>query len=192
MKVDVRAYDPAWPAAFEEIERELSAALAGVDVRRIEHVGSTSVPGLAAKPIIDVDIVVDDEAAVAAATAALAAIGYQPLGDRGVPQRYAFTAPDGGPRRHVYVTINGCLSHRNHVALRDTLRADPTLRDRYGARKLSLSTRHYDSIDGYIADKADVIRDILVAAGFSDADLAEIDATNRPADVERPAGPDEG
>src|ERR1035438_8127869 len=76
MRVTVRTYDPQWPRDFERIKLDLEAALRGVNLLRIEHVGSTSVPGLAAKPILDIDVVVPVEA-VPLVVALLTAIGYQ-------------------------------------------------------------------------------------------------------------------
>ncbi len=108
--------DPRWTESFATIRRELQASLAGVPVVAIEHIGSTSVPGLAAKPIIDVDIVVC-RPSVRSAIDALEASGYESLGDLGVPDRIAFRAPHDATRRNVYVTIEGCLSLRNHLGL---------------------------------------------------------------------------
>jgi GrpB-like predicted nucleotidyltransferase (UPF0157 family) len=99
--------------------------------------GSTSVPGLAAEPTIDIDIVVA-EGDVEAATAALVAIGYEPLGDLGIPNRYAFEPPPGSVRTNTHVVVDGCLSLRNHLAVRDVLRRDQALRDEYGSLKKSL------------------------------------------------------
>ncbi len=183
MRVDVQPYDPDWPRAFEEIRAELTEALIGVDVQTIEHVGSTSVPGLAAKPVIDVDIVVTDETKVAPASAALEAIGYQPLGDLGVPLRYAFSAPDNGHRRNVYVTVDGCLSLRNHLGVRHVLRTNRELRDRYGRHKLALGENDYDDIDGYVADKSAVLQLILAEAGLEADERAAIAAVNSSTEV---------
>jgi GrpB-like predicted nucleotidyltransferase (UPF0157 family) len=87
-------YDPAWPERFDALRAEYAGALsaARVPVVAIEHVGSTSVPGLAAKPIIDCDIVVE-EPDVAAAAAVLVSLGFAPLGELGIPQRWAFDEP---------------------------------------------------------------------------------------------------
>jgi GrpB-like predicted nucleotidyltransferase (UPF0157 family) len=100
VRVEVVTYDPDWPTKFEVLRQTLSQALAGVPVVGIEHVGSTAVPGLAAKPVIDIDIVVT-EAYVEAAITALAGIGYTNLGEMGVPARYALAAPDDVIRRNV-------------------------------------------------------------------------------------------
>ena len=143
----------------------------------IEHVGSTSVPGLAAKPIIDIDIVVD-RAHAAAASDALVAEGYTPLGDLGVPDRYAFRAPEGSLRQNTYVTIDGCLSLRNHLGLREVLRNDPALRDEYSATKKRLAEQT-DDIDVYLDGKTAVVRRILQRAGLSAGELDEIEGLNR-------------
>lgn len=181
MRVVVVPYDSSWPERFELVRARLAKALAVVPVVAIEHVGSTSVPGLAAKPIIDIDVIIA-RSHVRSAIDALEASGYQCLGEMGVPDRYAFRAPDDGIRRNVYVTVEGCLSLRNHLGVRDMLRSDPSLRDQYGALKIQLSERDYDEdvdIDGYVADKSHLLQRILERAGLTPAELAEIDAINR-------------
>ena len=85
-------YDPAWPSAFEQLRRVIWPAVADV-ATSIEHVGSTSVPGLAAKPVIDCDIVVG-EADVTAASSVLVSLGFTPEGELGIPQRWAFKEPE--------------------------------------------------------------------------------------------------
>src|SRR5690242_11815608 len=135
--IEVREYDAGWADRFEELRSEYQAALdaAGVPVVAIEHVGSTAVPGLAAKPVIDIDIVVAAEH-VGAASDVLVGLGFEPRGDLGIPQRWAFYAPERLAGTHTYVIQDGSLSLRNHLAVRDTLRADAALREEYGAVKL--------------------------------------------------------
>jgi GrpB-like predicted nucleotidyltransferase (UPF0157 family) len=132
--ITVVEYDPAWPGRFQTLRSEYAQAMgaAGVTVIAIEHVGSTSVPGLAAKPVIDCDIVVR-EADVAPASDALVSLGFTPEGDLGIPQRWAFREPARLSGTHTCVTAAGCLSLRNHLALRDVLRANQALRDEYAA-----------------------------------------------------------
>ena len=170
-------YDPAWPVRFESIEAVLQRALVGVHVLAIEHIGSTSVPCLAAKPVIDIDVVVQRDT-VPAAIAALEAIGYRHLGDLGVPEREAFGAPPGAPRQNTYVTVEGCLSLRNHLGLREVLRTRPDLRDEYGAVKLALANQT-DDIDVYIDGKTDVVLKILGEAGFPPHEMRELERINR-------------
>ena len=175
--IRVVAYDPAWPEQFRRVRFDLEAALADVPIIAIEHVGSTSVPGLAAKPILDIDVVVA-RAHLPATIASLEAAGYRHLGDLGITDRHAMEAPDRSPRRNVYVVVDGSLALRNHLALRDALRGDARLRDAYASVKIALAERTRD-IGTYIAGKSDVIGRVLAGAGFSAADLAEIAAANR-------------
>lgn len=132
----VAEYDPAWPQRFDQLRREYAGAMAdaGVPVVAIEHVGSTAVPGLAAKPVIDCDIVVA-EPDVPAASAILAGLGFTPLGELGIPLRWAFKGPRRLARTNTYVVVEGSLSLRNHLAVRDILRTDSDLRERYAAAK---------------------------------------------------------
>ena len=170
-------YNPQWAEAFATIGRSLARALAEVPIVGIEHVGSTSVPGLAAKPIIDIDVIVD-QSDVGEAIAALESIGYASLGDLGVPGRYALQAPEGAFRQNTYVTVNGCLSLRNHLGLRDVLRSDPELRDEYSSVKRRLVTET-DDIDVYIDGKTEIIQRILERAGLVRSELVEIEGLNR-------------
>ena len=170
-------YDPQWPVAFATIRSTLEAALVGVPLIGIEHVGSTSVPGLAAKPIIDIDVIVD-RSHVDDASAALESVGYRSLGEMGVPDRHAFKTPPGSIRQNTYVIVDGCLSLRNHLGLRDVLRGDPQLRDEYSSvkRRLAAAT---DDIDVYVDGKSDVVRRVLARAGLASAELDEIETGNR-------------
>lgn len=178
MRVDVVPYDPTWPAAFESIREELTEGLGGVQVAAIEHVGSTSVPGLAAKPVIDIDVVVAAQH-VQEAIAALEAVGYRPLGDLGVPDRYAMAPPTHGARRNVYVTVAGSLALRNHLGVREVLRADPKLRDLYGDLKQALAEREFDGIGDYVAAKSGVLQVILERAGIGTEERSAIEEVNR-------------
>jgi len=178
--VDVVPYSPQWPQQFERVAEALRTALAEVPTAAVEHVGSTSVCGLAAKPIIDVDVIVagDD---VAAAVAALEAIGYVHRGDLGVVDREAFFAPDDDPRRNVYVCRAGTLNVRNHLAVRDVLRARPDLRDEYGAVKLGLAADPSMDIDTYIAGKSGVLQKVLAMSDLTEDERLQILRLNDPA-----------
>ena len=169
MAVDVVPYRAEWPVLFERVATDLRHALRGVPSAAVEHVGSTSVPGLAAKPILDVDVIVavDD---TSAAIAALATIGYVHRGDLGVAGREAFRAPDEDPKRHVYVCQAGTLNVRNHVAVREVLRRREDLRDEYAAVKMALAADPGMDIDTYIARKSAVLQKVL-----ADSDLLSED-----------------
>jgi GrpB-like predicted nucleotidyltransferase (UPF0157 family) len=174
--IEVVPYDKEWAVRFLELQRVLSDVLRGIQVVSIEHVGSTSVPGLAAKPIIDIDVVVSGENVVAASEA-LTRIGFVPRGDLGVPDRYAFFAPKNFFPTHTYVVVEGCLSLRNHIAVRDTLRSDETLRDEYGALKLRLAESAHD-IDQYVKKKSPILQRILAQAGITPEELLKIEHVN--------------
>lgn len=173
MAIEVVPADPAWPAQFRRVEADLTAALAGVPVLAIEHVGSTSVPGLAAKPVLDIDIVVE-RPAVADAIAALERGGYRHRGDLGVTDREAFVAPDENPRRHVYVCVEGTLHLRNHLAVRRVLRENDELRDRYAAIKQRLASDPAMGIDEYLAGKSAVLQDILALSDLTSDEKEQI------------------
>lgn len=184
--ITVVDYDPGWPDLFAALRAEYAAALAeaGVPVAAIEHVGSTSVPGLAAKPVIDCDIVVAEDDVVAASDV-LVGLGFTPQGELGIPQRWAFEAPDRLPRTNTYVVVGGSLSMRNHLAVRETLRANSELRDRYAATKKRVGAEASD-IDEYGQGKNAIVQEILAAAGLSDAERASIDANQMPSHTELP------
>jgi GrpB-like predicted nucleotidyltransferase (UPF0157 family) len=184
--ITVVDYDPAWPGRFEELRAEYAEAmaLAGVPVVAIEHVGSTAVPGLAAKPIIDCDIVVR-ATDVAAASAVLASIGFTPEGELGIPERWAFKEPARLAGTNTYVIADGCLSLRNHLAVRDTLRADKALRKEYAAVKKEAGARAAD-IDQYGQAKNATVQKILAAAGLTDAERISIGGNQVPSHRELP------
>jgi GrpB-like predicted nucleotidyltransferase (UPF0157 family) len=177
--IDVRDYDPAWPQQFEQLRAEYASALcaAAVPFLSIEHVGSTSVPGLAAKPVLDVDIVVES-VDVSAASAVLVGLGFEPRGELGIPQRWAFSEPDRLMGTHTYVAVVGSLALRNHLSVRETLRTDPKLREEYAQIKRRVGATAAD-IDEYVAGKNATMQRILAAGGFSDEELAAIDDANQ-------------
>ena len=141
----------------------------------VEHVGSTSVPGLAAKPILDIDVV-DEPQDVPDAIAALESIGYVHRGDLGVTGREAFHASDG-PRRNVYVCTAGTMNVRNHLAVRDVLRRRDDLRDAYADVKRALADDPTMDIDTYLAGKSAVLQQVLEASGRMTQE--ELDAIRR-------------
>jgi GrpB-like predicted nucleotidyltransferase (UPF0157 family) len=184
--IEVVEYDEVWPQRFERLRDTYASALDSADVPfvAIEHVGSTSVPGLAAKPVVDCDIVVEGQH-VEDACAVLIRLGFVPLGELGIPQRWAFKEPAGWPRTHTYVVVDGALSLRNHLAVRDVLRSDRALRDEYAEVKVRVGATATD-IDEYGRGKNAVVQKILLAAGLSDDERASIDANQVPSHTELP------
>jgi len=150
----------------------------------IEHVGSTSVPGLAAKPVIDCDIVVHAED-VQPASEALTDAGFVELGELGIPQRWAFKEPPRLADSNVYVIVEGSLALRDHLAVRDLLRSDSVRRDEYGEIKKKVGATARD-IDEYGSGKNAAVQQILAAAGLSEEDRRAIDNQSIPSHAEFP------
>lgn len=153
-------------------------ALTDIPVCGIEHVGSTSVVGLAAKPVIDVDVVVK-RPHVLEASAALESIGFVPRGQMGIDDRWSFEAPAELPRTHTYVIVDGCLALRNHLTVRNVLRQHSRLRDEYAALKRRLA-EETDDINVYIAGKSALLAEILRVGGLPDHEVELVIDTNRP------------
>ena len=178
--VEVVDASPRWAGEFAEVSSVLREALADIVSASVEHVGSTSVPGLAAKPVIDIDVIVT-RAELSAAVAALERVGYVHRGDLGVVGREAFHAPDVAPRRNVYVCESGTLNVRNHLAVREVLRTRADLRDAYGAVKQALAADPEMDIDTYLAGKSAVLQQVLEASGaFGAEELRAIRRLNDP------------
>jgi GrpB-like predicted nucleotidyltransferase (UPF0157 family) len=171
-------YDPVWPEVFERLRLDVWPVVSDVALT-IEHVGSTAVPGLAAKPIIDMSVVVPTEANIVTAIERLASLGYIHRGNLGVEGREAFASPDGLPAHHLYVCPRNSLALANHLTVRDYLRAHPEVATEYGKLKKRLAREFPHDIDRYIDGKTDLILEILRAAGFPEAQLDTIEQPNR-------------
>ncbi len=158
--VVVLPYDEKWKQDFIDIKTELSQALGELAIS-IEHVGSTSVKGLAAKPIIDIDVVVTKER-ISDAILALNSIGYIHEGNLGIPGREAF-AYDGKEhlqQHHLYVCPEDSLELKRHLAFRDYLRLHPEAVNEYSKIKMEAAKLYPEDIDKYIEHKAPVIEHI--------------------------------
>jgi GrpB-like predicted nucleotidyltransferase (UPF0157 family) len=156
-------YDPDWPATYALLADRVRAAL-GDDVLALEHVGSTSVPGLAAKPVIDLDLTVADSADEAHYRGRLEAAGFALLlRERGWHEHRMHL--HDGPRAHLHVWSPDCPEPVRHLLLRDWLREHPEDRDAYAAAKRSAADRLRTGDGGlaqdYNALKAPTTREIL-------------------------------
>jgi GrpB-like predicted nucleotidyltransferase (UPF0157 family) len=160
-------YDPRWPDDFAVIRKHLGPNLP--EKFGIEHIGSTAVPGLAAKPIIDVDVVVATPGDVRRAIASLVTLGYQHRGDLGIPGREAFDVLPGLPYHHLYVVVAGSGPYRDHLELRDFLRTHPGEAARYAAVKRRLAHLLATDREAYVLNKAFVVEDLLAAARGADS-----------------------
>jgi GrpB-like predicted nucleotidyltransferase (UPF0157 family) len=173
----VVAYDPAWPGLFETLKTSIWGAVADIAIS-VEHVGSTSVPGLAAKPIIDMDVVVPD-AELAEGIRRLAALGYEHRGDLGIVRREAFRPPAGSVPHNLYLCSSNSPALANHLALRNYLRDNPEAARAYGEVKMRLALAHAGDLEAYVEGKTEFITSILRQVGFSQAALSDIEVMNR-------------
>jgi len=158
--VVIADYDPGRPNEFERLRARALDALCDLPAT-VEHVGSTAVPGCAAKPVVDLDVVVETESDLAEAIRRLAPAGYRHQGDLGVPGREAFAWPAGEQRHHLYVVVAGNPAHRRHLALRDYLRAHPDDARAYGELKRELAGRFGTDRVAYTEAKTPFIERLL-------------------------------
>ena len=157
--VEVVPYDPSWPERYERWRQHLVEAL-GETAVRIDHVGSTAVPGLAAKPVIDIQVGVADVEDETVYVPAIGSLGV-PLRFREPGHRY-FRPPAGRPRDvQIHVCCAGGAWEREHLRFRDLLRSDPELAGRYGRLKLELCARFRDDRLAYTDAKTVFILDAL-------------------------------
>lgn len=158
MDVVVAPYDQAWPQRFDEEAARLAPAF-GPALMTLHHIGSTSVPDLAAKPIIDIMPVVRDIADVTApVTAALARLGYEGLGEFGLPGRRYFRKGGDNRTHHVHVYAFDHPDVVRHLAFRDYLRARPVVRCQYARLKVALAARYPRDIKTYMDGKDPFIK----------------------------------
>jgi GrpB-like predicted nucleotidyltransferase (UPF0157 family) len=164
--ITVLDHDPGWADRFADERARLERALAPWLHGGVHHIGSTSVPGLPAKPIIDMIAGVADLRRAAAAVAVLAEHGYTHAPHR--PRAYWFHRDDGPVRtHHLHLTEPGSDLWRERLAFRDALRADPVLRDEYRDLKIRLAAAHGEDIDAYTAGKRAFVGRVLAAAGIT-------------------------
>ena len=141
--VVVQAYEECWERDFLQIEKELREAL-GELALRIEHVGSTAVRGLSAKPVIDIDVVIKDYSQFDNVVTSLNQIGYHHEGDLGIAGREAFkyTGKEHLKKHHLYVCPQDSPELKRHIAFRDYLRSHPEAVREYSRVSVSSGSRN--------------------------------------------------
>ncbi|MFD5826876.1 GrpB family protein [Lentzea sp. NPDC060358] len=160
MKIELAEYDPAWPGLFERERGRVVAALPGAEV---EHVGSTSVPGLCAKPVVDLMLVVGDAADEASYVPVLEAAGYRVVVREDEWHHHRVVkGPDTNINLHVF--SRGCAQVRRHLVFRDWLRAHEADRELYAAAKRRLAESDWASVQDYANAKSGVVLDVLERA----------------------------
>ena len=165
--VVVLPYDEQWKHDFLQIKAELTSVLGQLAIE-IEHVGSTSVQGLSAKPIIDIDIVIKDYSGLENVISALGKIGYQHEGNLGIAGREAFKY-DGKEhlrKHHLYVCPEDSPELKRHIAFRDYLQTHPEAVREYSHIKEEGAELYPDDIDRYIEHKSPFIEKIYAEIGI--------------------------
>ena len=158
-------YDPTWPEQFSREERRIRKAL-GDRAIRLEHVGSTSVPGLAAKPIIDILLVVADSSNESSYAPALEAEGYVlRIREPEWYQHRLFKGPGTNINLHVFSL--GAEEIDRMLTFRDLLRTDGAARERYSRTKRELARREWKYVQNYADAKSEIIQEILASATSS-------------------------
>ena len=153
------AYDRQWPATFEAQATRIRTALGAV-ATAVEHVGSTSVPGLAAKPIIDINLLVADSAEEPAYVPALEALGYVlHIREPGWHEHRLLRLDD--PRVNLHVFTTGSTEHDRMITFRDRLRTDPAALELYLTTKQRLAAQHWEHVQDYADEKSSVIEQLL-------------------------------
>ena len=166
-KVIVKPYAPEWQSNFEAIKSELEKAIGGLIVG-IEHVGSTSVTGLSAKPIIDIDVIIQDSSVFDSVVNALGNIGYIHEGNLGIADREAFkySSKLHLQQHHLYVCPQNSTELRRHLVFRDFLRTHPDAVKQYSKVKEDAAALFPDDIDKYMAYKSSCIEELYSLCGL--------------------------
>jgi GrpB-like predicted nucleotidyltransferase (UPF0157 family) len=165
--VDVVPYDPRWPALFEVAAAEILTAV-GPSIIAVHHVGSTSVPNLSAKPILDVLVSVPDFNAALQLVPAIEALGYVFRADEEIEDRHYFRRGNDKARTHHLSLATPSSRHYIHtIAFRDALRRDARLASDYADLKLDLARRFPRDRESYINGKTDFVMGVLRSLGLS-------------------------
>ena len=166
-KVVVLPYDVAWQSAFEKIKSEIEEAIGNL-ILGIEHVGSTSVEGMSAKPCIDIDVIIKDYSVFAAVVEGLKGIGYIHEGDLGIKDREAFTysGKEHLQIHHLYVCPNYSEELHRHITFRDFLQSNPEAVKKYSLIKEKAAELFLNDIDGYIEYKSPCIEELYKECGL--------------------------
>ena len=166
-KVIVLPYDEKWKSDFEKIKNELVAAIGDLIIG-IEHVGSTSVEGMSAKPCIDIDVVIKDYSVFSEVVKGLSAIGYIHEGDLGIKDREAFKYSDKShlQNHHLYVCPQNSAELHRHITFRNFLKSNPDAVKKYSQIKETAAELYPDSIDKYIQYKSPCIEELYAECGL--------------------------
>lgn len=161
--ISIVPYDPAWPKQYEEEKWELQKALGSLIVQ-IEHIGSTAVPGLGAKPIIDITIALKNIADVNGCVLPLENSGYEHLGENGIPGRHffrKFSKETGIRTHHLHIVGTDSDFVKKHLLFRDYLHDHPETVQQYYQLKKELAAKHGKDRDSYTDAKTEFIESVF-------------------------------
>ena len=160
-KVEVVPHDPKWRDAFEVESQSVAAAL-GENVVIVHHIGSTAIPTIYAKPIVDLLVEVKDITKVDGQSSAMESLGYEAMGEFGIPGRRFFRKDNQeGVRTHnVHIFEKGSAQVERHLAFRDYMLAHPEDAQQYSELKRELAKKYPQDIDGYMDGKDEFIKDM--------------------------------
>jgi len=161
-------YDPIWPAFSESLRSRLDPLLRGL-VLEICHIGSTAVPGLCAKPKIDVDVVLRDATAIPPGIERMKAAGYTFHGDKYRDGMWTFTNGRGSYGERIYLCAPGTATHEDRLLFRDYLRGHPQAAEEYGRLKRRLASETDHDWDYYTGSKGPFVAEIVARARRSRA-----------------------
>ena len=166
-KVIVLPYDEKWKTDFEKIKNELVTAIGDLIIG-IEHVGSTSVEGMSAKPCIDIDVVIKDYSVFDDVVKRLATVGYIHEGDLGIKDREAFKYSNKPhlQNHHLYVCPQNSEELHRHITFRNFLRNNPDAVKKYSQVKETAAKLYPDNIDKYIQYKSPCIEELYAECGL--------------------------
>lgn len=160
-KVEVVPHNPQWRDAFAAEAKHVAAAL-GENVVAIHHIGSTAIPNIYAKPVIDLLVEVSDITEVDGRSSAMESLGYEVKGEYGIPGRRYFRKDNqaGIRTHHLHVFAAGSAGVVRHLAFRDYMIAHPGEAQRYSELKRQLAQAHPQNIDGYMDGKDGFIKEM--------------------------------
>lgn len=158
IRVEIVPPNPAWPDAFQSESRRVALAL-GNNVTTIHHIGSTAIPGIYAKPVIDMLVEVRDLTQVDANESAMIALGYEALGEFGIRRYFRKDNTDGVRTHHAHIFEHSSPEVARHLAFRDYMIAHPEVAQQYGDLKRQLADQlNRDDIEGYMDGKDEFVK----------------------------------
>ncbi|GAB3217643.1 GrpB family protein [Algoriphagus aestuariicola] len=183
----IKPHDPEWKNEFKRLREILLAELNCFEID-VQHVGSTTVPNLWAKPILDVDIILFNNELLNDISSILEKLGYEPKGEQGIPGRFAFRQTSNlvphalgkntWQEHHLYVCFSDSLALKNHLQFRDVLLQDEKLVGEYSQLKIRLANETGMNREKYWKSKTAFVLSILQNLGFDPRELDEIKKAN--------------